>query len=265
MKNIFEVNDTDKELLENYQETIPVQTSKEFLKSTATELQRSEWNDEEDEWEFEDLEELRITSLYDFTKTFDENFEDGSEYKWTLICIEKNGLMEVRESYNLITPQSKFIFNASKAEEYGQFEFAIVDYDSIFGTRFTSFMKYNSNFFSCDERVMFEAMLIKFKAFKYKPFYWSKNEMFKEAGIKKDRATKIIKRFEELGIITSELVKTVLGNRPMQITYYNIVSEKVIELLPQIFEGRDDNCNMNLEIKKYLSPSIKESITNKLQ
>ncbi len=266
MKNVFEVNDTDKELLENIQEAISVQTNQEFLGNIPTELQRSKWDDEiecseeDHKEEYKDLEEIM---LYDPCKSLDENFESDFQKKYILIEVTKKGHL-VQE--DMIPDKfSKLVVDMNKMEQYGVPEFMPVDFNSIFGLRLTSFIQYNSGFFSCDERVIFEAMLIKFKYFKYQPFYWSKNEMFKEVGIKKDRATKIIKRFENIGIITSELVKSVINNRPMQITYYNIVSDRVIELLPLIFEGRNDDCNMELEITKYLAPSVTENITRKMQ
>jgi hypothetical protein len=145
-------------------------------------------------------------------------------------------------------------------------EYIPIDYDTFFGLRFLSYMGYNSDFFLCDERIMFEALLIKFKYFDFKPFYWSKEMMFKEIGIKKDRANKIIEKFINLGIVSKELVKTSIENRPMQITYYNLDAKKIIYLVPKIYKERE-NFDLKSQLEKYLMPALNRhsAITSKMQ
>lgn len=251
MENYFSTTDE----LEKINESSS--TNNEFYQNLSN--PNSDWEDEQS-----NLEEIELydIELYDYEKTLDENFADGKSKKYMLIEVNSNGSMLF--SKTIPTPQSKIVVDMSKVNEYGTLETLIVDYDSIFGTRFTTFMKYDSDFFVCDERVVFEALLIKFKAFRYKPFFWSKNMILKEAGIKKDRATKIIKRFVELGIIKSaEIVKSKIDNRPQQITYYNLDSDKIVELLPQIFKGREEECDMEKQIHQYLYPATKK--TSKIQ
>lgn len=215
------------------------------------------FEEEEEELYFEpDIKEIE---LYDFNKTYDENFATGSSKKYILFEVDKIRNMHVTDPYDNLfpTPQSKCLVNFDQVEEYSSLEFTAIDYDTLFGTRFTTFIKYNSDFFACDERVLFEGILIKFKAFGYKPFYWSKEVIFKETGIKKDRATKIIDRFVRLGIISTEVRKSKIGNRPQQITYYTPHSEKIIELTPEIFKGREEIQIVIKDLEKYLGPVFK--------
>lgn len=196
--------------------------------------------------------------LYDNHKTFEENFEFGKNKKFVLIEINGSKKVSVASTLSVIpTPQSKCIIDIEKVEDYSSLEFIPIDYDTIFGLRFLSFIKYNSDFFVCDERIMFEALLIKYKAFDFKSFFWSKEKIFEEVGIKKDRATKIIEKFIELGIITKQLIKTTIENRPMQINYYDLNPDKILELLPKIYQERDE-INIYSEIKKYLIPVLKK-------
>ena len=110
--------------------------------------------------------------LYDNQKSFDENFEKGSSKKYVLIEINKNQEFYISNMTSVIpNPQSKCIIDIEKVEEFGSLEIIPVDYDSIFWVRLLSFEKYKSSFFLCDERVVFEAFLIKYKRFGFKAFY----------------------------------------------------------------------------------------------
>lgn len=195
--------------------------------------------------------------LYDNSKGFDENFEKGKNKKYILIEITQNRKFIIGQPEFIIpSPESKCVIDMDKLEEQNSFlEYIPIDYDAFWGLRFLSFMGYNNDFFLCDERVMFEVLLIKFKYFDFKPFYWSKEVMFKELGIKKDRATKILTKFIELGILSKELIKTSIDNRPMQITYYNLDAEKIIDLAPKIYKERE-TININNQLEKYLMPAL---------
>ncbi|GEM_PF-6642571 len=231
----------------------------------------SKWHDDEDETNIKVVNQpenltsttnTREVDLYDFSKSYDENFENGGNKKYILIEVDRMksaNIINPTDNF-LPTPQSKCLIDFDKVEEYSSLEFGLIDYDTLFGTRFTTFIKYNSDFFTCDERILFEAILIKFKAFGYRPFYWSREVIFNEVGIKKDRATKIISRFVELGIISTEVRKSMVGNRPQQITYYTPNSDGIIELIPEIFKGRDDIQVIERDLNKYLLPSRKSGI-----
>lgn len=258
----------------SWEVTIPKEIQKTLTTSPAInpyqdyENLKSKWTNEEDSFKNESSNSKNLpkhsyhdgnveeVNLYDFTKSYDENFEQDSSDKYMLIRVDKYkslGIIDPSKNF-LPTPQSKCLIDFDKAEKYNSLEFGLIDYDTIFGTRFTTFIKYNSDFFACDERVLFEGILIKFKAFGFKPFYWSKEVIFKEIGIKKDRATKIINRFVELGIISTEVRKSKIGNRPQQITYYTPHSEKIVDLISEIFKGRDEIQIVENDLEKYLLP-----------
>ena len=226
--------------------------------------------DYQDDFDDEDFEEetdrynielpygYQEIELYDNQKTFEENFERGKNKKYVLIEIDKNKVFSIANVASVIpTPQSKCIIDIEKVEDYSSLEIIPVDYDSFFGLRLLSFQKYKSDFFLCDERVMFETLLIKYQRFDFKPFYWSKEKIFEEVGIKKDRASAIIEKFIELGITSKKLIKTQIDKRPMQINYFDLNVDRIIELIPKIYLERD-SVNLETEIKKYLIPVLKK-------
>ena len=235
-------------------------------KSLHLQDEQIEFEDDEDDDFEEEIDRYSIElpygyqeiELYDNQKTFDENFEKGKNKKYVLIEIDKSREFSIANMASVIpTPQSKCIIDIEKVEDYSSLEIIPVDYDSFFGLRLLSFQKYKSDFFLCDERVMFETFLIKYQRFDFKPFYWSFNKVFEEVGIKKDRATAIIEKFIKLGIASKKLVKTQIENRPMQINYYDLNTDRIIELIPEIYLERD-SVNLETEIKKYLIPIIKK-------
>ncbi|MDY3521063.1 hypothetical protein JSO54_02130 [Riemerella anatipestifer] len=199
-------------------------------------------------------ENSQSISLYDFEKSFDENFDNENVKKYILIEVRGKDNFSVINPSNLPTPQSKIIIDIEAIEKHSSMEFALIDYDTIFGTRFTTFIKYDSDFLACDERVFFEGLLIKYKKFGYKPFYWSKEVIYKETGIKKDRASRIISRFVELGIISTEIKRSVVSNRPQQITYFDLNSDIIFDLIPKLFKDREDIFIVEKNLKEYLSP-----------
>jgi hypothetical protein len=206
---------------------------------------------------------IKEISLYDHTLTKEENFTNSDD-KFVLFKVTKDGEFGVSDKVNVIPcPQTKCVINTSTLELAEEFNVMPVSYNSFMGVDVLNFMKYNSNFFTCDERVFFITLLVKFKCFDFKPFYWSKEKIFHEVGIKKDRANKIIKKFVELGFLSMELVKTKIDGRPMQINYFDIDGGKLIDLLPQILHSNEDEDGYvytQPDIEKYLKPSInKES------
>jgi len=207
-------------------------------------------NLEDDELEGETLECLEEIKLYDPCKTREENFNDGSWQKHLLFSVTRNGNLSI--DTRIPDQFSKVVVDLNTIEEYSVPEFVVVDFDSLFGVRLTSFIKYKSEFLSCDERVFFEALLIKYKAFGHNAFFWSKEMIWKEIGIKKDRAAKIAKRFVEIGILEMEVKKSVLNGRPQQITYYEPIGSRIMELIPTLFGDRHDDGFIS-ELQKYLN------------
>lgn len=212
---------------------------------------RNLFNDEE----IFDEEEHKEIKLYDFDLSHEDNFSDGFSEKYILFNVNKSGNVFVEEQKNILpNPQSKCVVNIQDMEES---QTIIIDYESLFGIRLLSFIEYDSNFFSCDERVFFEAIIIKFKGFDFKPFYWSKQTIFDELGIKKDRADKIINKLVNLGLISTQLVTRNSNGRPQQVIYFDLKVLKLIELLPKIFKNYESR-NIVHDIKKYLYPAIKK-------
>lgn len=203
--------------------------------------------------------------LYNPNKDFDENFNNGEDKKYILIEINKDERFTIKNPQSILpTPQCKCVIDIRKAEEHNALEFIPIDYESIFGLRFLSFIDYNSDYFLCDERVFFEALLIKYKSFNFKPYYWSKEKIFNEVGIKKDRATKIIEKFKSIGILSTTVKKSFVNNRPQQITYFNLDSEKIIELAPKIYKPKN-SINPESDLREYLSPSLNNYYYSKMQ
>lgn len=254
---------------EDYRDSLNIIESEE--KQFSSNSFQSELIHYQNEDENEDLVEInryeiklpdgfKEIELYDNHKSFEENFEIGANKKYILLEINKEKEFSIKNFGDIIpTSQTKCIIDIEKVEDFGNLEFISYDYDTLFGLRLLNFIKYRSDFFTCDERVMFEAMLIKFNRFDFKPFFWSFAKIFEEIGIKKDRATKIIKKFISIGIISQKLVKTTIDNRPMQVNYYNLNTETIISLIPSIYEERE-NVNLEVEIKKYLYPSLKKKL-----
>lgn len=285
MGNIFLINDVEaikgfqNPTKENYNNV--GEPNQEFL-SKDSQATRSTWDydrpitealnstlsviDEEENYEDEEIDRYDIElpkgyqeiELYDNQKTFDENFEKGNDVKYILIKVDKHKKFLVSDYATVMpTPQSKCIIDIEKVEEYSSLEVIPIDYETLFGLRLLSFMRYKSSFFLCDERVMFEALLIKYQRFGFKPFYWSKEEIFNEVGIKKDRSTKILDKLIGLGILKKELKRSFINNRPMQINYYELNADRIIELMPEIYD-ETDRVHLEAEIKKYLFPALKK-------
>lgn len=206
----------------------------------------------------EDFEEgFQEVKLYNHDISFEENFQQNNTPKYILIEVNSAGNMQIN---NVLSPSDKIVVNMRDFEQFN-FDRYFVDYDTIFGTRFLNFMQYDSNFFVCDERVFFEALLIKYKKSNFTSFYWSKEKIFKELGIKKDRAEKIISRFKEMGIISVENKKTKSSEgKPQQVNYFFLHPEIVIEILPKVFGDEEEEriFPSHRDIQKYLKPGLRK-------
>ncbi|CAA0193777.1 conserved hypothetical protein [Tenacibaculum maritimum] len=213
------------------------------------------------DYENSNLQEIK---LFDFEKSREENLKTKNEY--VLLRVQNSGGMDVVNPKEVISLQSECLVDFKLFEEHSSLEIVPVAYNSFMGIEVTNFLKYNSDFFTCDERVMFITLLVKYKCFGFKAFFWSKKVMLDELGIKKDRATKILRKFEELEILSSKVVKSMISNRPQQITYYDLDTQKIIELLPKIIKNyEEDECELFHDIKSYLKPGIKSTYTSKSQ
>ena len=94
------------------------------------------------------------------------------------------------------------------------------------------FQYYNFDFFSCQEIVLFETLVvvggISFK--KKDEFFHSTQTLSDKTGIKKHSINKIIKRFDELNIINIKV-----KGMP-RVKFFILNWDQIIELLPQIYQ-----------------------------
>lgn len=201
--------------------------------------------------------ENEIVVLYDLSLTLGENFQDGIKTKYILLPINAEGFL-MSETYTpLLNAGAKIVMDSEKFSNNKDIlmDFFVLDYDTMFGIRLLTFQKYNSDFFSCDERVFFETLLIKFHYFNFRPFFISYPTIQKELGIKKDRLVTIAKKFEKLGFLTKEIKTSIIDKRPSQVTYYFLDTNRILELLPQIY-NRDNLDDIEKDLKKYLQPAF---------
>lgn len=209
--------------------------------------------------DFDDFENEDMNlELYDNELTFEENFEDGSDVKYIPLPIYKNNTDENTDYTRLLYAGGKVIMNRKKImDDYSEgFNYIVVDYDSIHGLRLRSFQRFESTMFSCEERVFFETLLIKFKSFHYKAFFYSLSEIQREVGIKKDKAKSIVKKFVDMGFLKTDLRKSKVNGKPCQITYYEIDAKKVIELVPQIY-AESYHEFVTEQLTEYFKPILK--------
>lgn len=195
--------------------------------------------------------------LYDESKQFDENFKDGSVVKYVLLPIYKDKNHEEKNYTKLLNIGSKTIMNRNKImDKFSEgLNYFVLDYDSIFGLRLLSFQKYKPDFFSCDERVLFETLLIKFHRFKFKEFYYSYNTIYIELGIKRDKAKTIVNKFIKLGFLNCRVKTSQINGRQSQITYYSVCANKIIDLVPFIYQTEHQE-QVKEELIMYLEPAI---------
>ncbi len=197
--------------------------------------------------------------LYDESKQFDENFEDGSNVKYVLLPIYKEKNHENQNYTKLLNLGSKTLMNRKKVmDKFSEgLHYFVLDYDTIFGLRLLSFQKYNPIFFSCEERVLFETLLIKFHRFKFKEFYYSYKTIYIELGIKRDKAKTIVNKFIKLGFLNCRVKKSQINGRQSQITYFSVCANKIIDLVPLIYETEHQE-QVKEELTMYLEPAIQK-------
>ena len=198
-------------------------------------------------------QEYQEISLFDFEKTYEENMEEGRP-KYILLSVHKSLSIERK----IPTPSSRVLVNMEIwRDQYFNDEFIPIDYESHFGLRLLAFQNYNSDFFTCDERVIFETLIIKFRSFGFKPFYWSRSVIWNEVGIKRSRATKILSKFEKLGIISTQVKSIYDKGRPMQATYFYLNCSKILKLAPSIYSEKNIGDTIQ-GLEDYLKPRLKK-------
>ena len=127
------------------------------------------------------------------------------------------------------------------------------------------FQYYNFDFFSCQEIVLFETLVvvggISFK--KKDEFFHSTQTLSDKTGIKKHSINKIIKRFDELNIINIKV-----KGMP-RVKFFILNWDQIIELLPQIYQFDEvaklfkGSSKPLLDFYKLLAENNKEKIQKK--
>lgn len=123
-----------------------------------------------------------------------------------------------------------------------------------FALNVLKFQRYNFNYFSCEEVVFFEYILVKSIAFKQNSFFHSSETIFQETGIKKHSLNSIIKRFEQLGYLTVEV-----KGMP-RVKYFIVNFVKIYEDVGVIYQ-LEDNGKPLYDFRKlladYFQPLVK--------
>ena len=200
-------------------------------------------------------EEFFEVPIYDFEKTKEENLKTGTKY--LLVPISSDGFGKV-ENEQLLSEFTKIVLKQDElfsCDSMGQ-DLIVVDYATMFGLRLNRFKNYNSDYFKCDERVLFEFLVMKNKYFGFKPFFLSFQDIYREMGIRKDRAVTIVKKFKKLEFLESEVVSVFIDGQPRQVTYYTLDTAKIIDLLPKIYYEEVEE-EIKHDILKYLKPSVR--------
>jgi len=193
--------------------------------------------------------------LYDFDKVFSENFYyQRDKFIVLKVCPEDNDI-------STLIPDTftKCLSTPEILEKVGRLKFLVMDYDTLFATRYDKIRNYDSNFFSAEERLLFESLLTKFKRNEFKTFRWEKSRIGYELNINRHKRDKIILRFKDLGIIKSATAKSCKGKngRNANSYFFNLDCKRILELLPEIYAQLNYE-KVKHDLYKYLAPALKE-------
>ncbi|MBO3116520.1 hypothetical protein J4050_07160 [Winogradskyella sp. DF17] len=119
--------------------------------------------------------------------------------------------------------------------------------------------RYNYDFFNCEEVVFFEYIVVKGMAFKkQKEFFHSSETIRQETGIKKHSLNSIIRRFKDLGIISTEI-----KGMP-RVKFFTVHYPKIVDLIPKIYQ-LSNNGQLSSDFSKHLSDFFIPLVDNYLQ
>ncbi len=121
---------------------------------------------------------------------------------------------------------------------------------SVFSINYLTSMRFKPKS-KIDERVLFEVILIKHLKYR-KPFYYSRAAIQKELGINKDRVKTIINKFREIGFLRTSIQRSLMDGRPRQVTYFEVIPEKVSDAIDELMVSGD-------ELKNKLLPLLKSN------
>jgi len=99
-----------------------------------------------------------------------------------------------------------------------------------FAINILKLQRYNFDFFSTEEVVLFEYLIVKAQAFGYKEFYHSTQTISSETGIKRRKLLSILNRFQDLGFLEIEIK----GFPKIKYFFVNLL--KIQDLIPQIYQ-----------------------------
>lgn len=199
--------------------------------------------------------ESNIIKLYNPSLSFKDNFSVDKDDKHLVFRISKNS-----NFIGLIPDNSSVILtDLSKIRDQMYLRSIIMDYYSLFGLRYNMFKRYDPNFFECDERIFFEALLINYKKADFRKFEWAKSKIFYELGIKRTRLETIIRKFKRLGIINNTVVHSLKmkpGSRKNKASFFVLNPEVIIGLIPSIY-FRFEMASAKEALIRFLTPAIK--------
>lgn len=106
--------------------------------------------------------------------------------------------------------------------------------------------RYNFRFFSLEEVIFFEYLVVKAKAFGFGQFYHSTETISGETGIKRTKLDTIIGKFNTLGILDVEV-----KGFP-KVKHFKVNFEKIQALLSQIYQSAE-NSKLSADMLKLLT------------
>jgi hypothetical protein len=106
--------------------------------------------------------------------------------------------------------------------------------------------RYNFKFFSLEEVVFFEYLIVKAKAFGFGQFYHSTETISSQTGIKRTKLDTIIGKFDKLGILRVEV-----KGFP-KVKWFHVDFERIHALLAQIYQSAE-NGKLSADMLKLLS------------
>ncbi|WP_139855655.1 hypothetical protein [Aequorivita sinensis] len=114
--------------------------------------------------------------------------------------------------------------------------------------------RYNYEYFNCEEVVFFEYIVVKGMAFKkIEEFFHSSETIRQETGIKKHSLNSIIKKFENLGIISIEV-----KGMP-RVKHFKVHFPRIVELIPNIYQLSESSKlypNFSKHLSDYFLPLV---------
>lgn len=192
--------------------------------------------------------------LYDPAQSKEANF--GAKRNYLLLKITEDDL-QVEDPSRIFRRDTKYVTKVGDIFEHDtvlDVMFIDTHENSAHAVYLKNFRKYKPTFFGCEERVFFEALLVKHKSFGGE-FSWSIQQCEKELGIKRSARETIIKRLIQLGIIETGTIP-IPGEQMKSITQFKVNIQRVIELIPEIF---DDQLTNLLDIERYIHMNYLES------